>query len=63
MYNPIFNEYCQNEKAECYKIVLPYGAKNAVVLCKISEGLEYAKQLAYSILNKNIEFALQQVVE
>jgi hypothetical protein len=52
--NPIFVEYYSHEKCDCYKIKLPWSkyAEEKVVLCKVSEGMEYAKLVATGVLVK-----------
>lgn len=54
--NPIYIEYYSHENTECFKIDLPWGkyCKDTRVLCKISEGYEYAQMLAIGIVTKHL---------
>lgn len=60
--NPIYIQYYSHEKANCYKINLPYTkyCEHRIVLCKVSDGLEEARRIAREILIENIEEALAE---
>ena len=63
--NPIFKEYYSHEQTECYKINIPWSnyGRHTMVLCKVSEGLDYAKTLAIGIINKELIEALNDPIE
>jgi len=65
MKNPIYIEYYFHEKCQCYKIDIPWTkyAKDTKVLCKVSEGYDYAKILAIGILNTSLNEALSCKVD
>lgn len=60
--NPIYIEYYSHEKENCYKIDLPWPnyAKDTMVLCKVSEGIEKAKELAKKVINAHLEEILSR---
>jgi hypothetical protein len=60
--NPIFIEYYSHEKCDCYKILNPFTRykRHIIVLCKVSEGLEKARQLAAISLNSEMLSALKE---
>ncbi len=61
MKNPIFKEYYSHESADCYKINLPWSEykEEKVVLCKASEGYEYARTLATGLLLRHFVKAVE----
>lgn len=62
--NPIFTEYYSHEGCVCYKIKLPYTkyASHTVVLGKVTDGFEQAKEKALLVLQTNIKEALNEPV-
>ena len=60
--NPIFIEYYSHDKCDCYKINLPWSTYHTekLVLCKVSEGIEYARQLAIGVLTGHMYKALRE---
>lgn len=46
--SPIYVEYYSHENCDCFKVDLPYAKynKHTIVLCKESQGYEYAKTIA-----------------
>jgi len=52
MKNPIYVAYYPHESDYCYKIDLPWPkyVKETIVLCKISEGYERARQIAWGVV-------------
>jgi hypothetical protein len=56
MSNPIYREYYSHENADCYKIDLPWSdyRKDTRVLCKVSEGYDYAVTLAVGIIMRHL---------
>jgi hypothetical protein len=50
--NPIFVEYYSHEQTNCYKMLLPWSEyrEEKVVLCKVQDGIDYAKTVALGIL-------------
>jgi len=59
----IYIEYYSHENCDCYKIDNPWGKyrKDIKVLCKVSEGYEYAKILAIGIINQCLTEALKSI--
>ena len=54
--NPIYIESYPHKKADCYKIDLPWPriAKETIVLCPVSEGIERAKDLAGEAVSEHL---------
>ena len=54
--NPIFIEYYSHEKADCYKINLPWSEyhTDTMVLCKVSKGYRKARRLAKKVIAKHL---------
>lgn len=54
--NPIFVEYYSHEQCDCYKMNLPWSryAKETQVLCKVSEGYEFAQLVATGVIVKHL---------
>jgi hypothetical protein len=54
--NPIFAEYYSHEECDCYKIKLPWSeySEEKMVLCKVSEGIEYAKLIATGVIVRHL---------
>jgi hypothetical protein len=65
MKNPIFIEYYSHESCPCYKMCLPYTSyrEEKLVLCRMDEGIEKAKEIAKRELLKRIEEAFREPVE
>ena len=63
--NPIYIEYYSHDNASCYKMDLPWSKyhKDTRVLCKVSEGLDMAKEIACGVLSAHFKEALQEEVE
>ncbi len=59
--NPIFIEYYSHEAEDCYKILLPWTAyrEEKMVLCRVSEGLEKAKELAAKVIKDHLQHCLK----
>jgi hypothetical protein len=55
-FNPIYKEYYSHENSECYKIDFPWSKykKSTMVLCKVSEGYEHARNLAIAVIARGI---------
>jgi hypothetical protein len=55
--NPIYIEYYYHEKADCYKIDNPWTEyqKETMVLCKVSEGIDLAREKAKKVMAKYLE--------
>lgn len=63
--NPIYKEYYSHENCECYKIDIPwtkYG-KDTKVLCKVSEGYNYAATLAIGVIVEELARAMKEEVK
>lgn len=56
----IYIAYYSHENTDCYKIDNPWGKyrKDTKVLCKVSEGYDYAKILAIGVINQCLTEAL-----
>ena len=54
MKHPIYIEYYSHENEDCYKIDLPWSEyrSDTKVLCKVSEGYEYARLIAIGVISK-----------
>ncbi len=63
--NPIFIEYYSHEKCDCYKVRNPFTAyaKHTVVLCRVDEGIDKAKQLCAEVLSGALADALAMPVD
>lgn len=59
--SPIYIEYYYHEYGDCYKIDNPWTKyhKETMVLCKVSEGIEVAKEKAKTVIAKYLEEALK----
>jgi hypothetical protein len=61
--NPIYIEYYSHERCDCYKINNPwtkYG-KDVYVLCRVDQGIEFARLVAIGVINQCLSEALQDV--
>lgn len=58
--NPIFIEHYRHESSDCYKILNPWTGyrQEKLVLCKVDEGIELAKERAKKYLAEQLENAL-----
>ena len=63
--NPIFIEYYTHEKCDCYKILNPFTGyrQEKLVLCKVDEGLDLAKERAKKYLVDNLYEALGEPLQ
>ena len=52
----IYEEYYPHEHCDCYKIDLPWSkySKEIMVLCKVSDGYEYAKTISIGVIVKHL---------
>lgn len=60
--NPIYIEYYVHEGCECYKIDLPWTRYNKAtsVLCKVEEGIEFARLIAIGVIQRHLNEVLHQ---
>lgn len=60
--NPIFIEYYSHEGCDCYKIRLPWPrfAEEKIVLCRVDQGLSYAKTIATGVIVEHLDSALSR---
>lgn len=60
--NPIYIEWYSHENCECYKINLPWSLynKHTVVLCKVSDGIECAKEKAKILIAEHFKDAISE---
>lgn len=64
MANPIFIEYYSHDKCDCYKVLNPWTdyAEEKLVLCKVSDGIEKAKELCEVVLREKMLSALHEPI-
>ena len=60
--NPIFIEYYSHEGCDCYKINLPWPkfAQEKIVLCRVDQGLDWAKTIATGVIVEHLEIAISR---
>lgn len=64
MANPIYIEYYSHERSNCYKVKNPWTryASETIVLCKVSDGIDKAKELCIKVLNEKMLEAFKESV-
>lgn len=62
--NPIFIEYYQHEKCDCYKVRNPFTAyaEHKLVLCRVDDGIDKARQLCSEVIASALAEALEEPV-